>query len=195
MTAGRTVTGGSLDWCTPPNYVDAARESLGGTIHLDPCSNQWSLVRALTEWVLPLTDGLVEPWDFQTIYVNPPYGADRERGTRIKDWLRKCSEANGKYGSEVVALVPVATNTSHWKQYVWPTASMVCFLYDTRLRFLMGEAIGKGAPMACATIYWGANNSRFAESFRKYGAVLDLSARLLPKSREAANSYNPRGRC
>jgi len=40
-------------------------------------------------------------------------------------------------------------------KYVWGTATGVCFPYDTRLRFLVeGKDEGKGAPMACAMIYF-----------------------------------------
>jgi hypothetical protein len=75
----------------------------------------------------------------------------------------------------VLALVPVATNTSHWKEYVWGRATAVCFLYDTRLKFLEnGNNVGKGAPMACAMVYWGSDYVRFSEVFLKHGAVVDL---------------------
>lgn len=180
MTAGRTVIGNSQDWSTPQKYVSAVRDVLG-VIRLDPCSNQWSTVSADVEWRLPETDGLKRPWDFSTIFVNPPYGSDTKRGTKIIDWLQRCSEANEVYGSEVIALVPVAANTRHWKLYVWPTASAVCFLYDTRLRFLEnGREDGKGAPMACAAVYWGAGKKRFSEVFSAHGAVVDLANVCLP---------------
>ncbi len=42
---------------------------------------------------------------------------------------------NPPYGAEIIALVPVATNTAYWKKYVFDEADSVCFLYDTRLRF------------------------------------------------------------
>lgn len=180
MTAGRTVVGSSRDWCTPPKYVEAVKEVLGA-ISLDPCSNCWSKVGAETEFKLPHQDGLRESWSHATIYVNPPYGSDVERGTKIIDWLRKCAEANQLHGSEVIALVPVATNTKHWKLYVWPKAASICFLYDTRLRFLVGgKDDGKGAPMACAAVYWGRSKARFAEVFRKHGAVVDLNGVAVP---------------
>src|ERR1700682_213237 len=115
MTAGRTVSSDNKDWCTPPNYVEAVREFFGSEICLDPCSNQHSIVRAQVEYLRPKHDGLCESWDFPTIYVNPPYGADREAGTTIKHWLQRCAEAFAEHGSEVLALVPVATNTAHWK--------------------------------------------------------------------------------
>ncbi len=182
MTAGRTVIGNSRDWCTPAKYVQAVRRVLG-EIHLDPCSNEWSIVGAKSEWKLPDTDGLGQAWNFPTIYVNPPYGSDQTRGTRILDWLRKCSEAYEEFGSVVVALIPIAANTRHWKLYVWPSAASICFLYDTRLRFLVeGRDDGKGAPMACAAIYWGLNKPRFADVFREHGAVVDLDNIALPEN-------------
>lgn len=175
MTAGRTIISKGVTWGTPTKYVDAVREVFGGTVLLDPCSNEWSIVSAETEYRLPAHDGLQESWDYPTIYVNPPYGTDKKRKTRIKDWLHKCSYAHGHYGSEVLALVPVATNTSHWKQYVWGQAIAVCFLYDTRLRFLIeGKDEGKGAPMSCAMVYWGKNLNVFLEVFNQFGAVIDL---------------------
>jgi hypothetical protein len=107
--------------------------------------------------------------------VNPPYGADRGRETTIKDWLRRCAEAFDHHGAEVLALVPVATNTSHWKHFVWGAATAVTFLYDTRLRFLVdGKDGGKGAPMSCAMVYWGKNYERFRDVFIRFGAVVDL---------------------
>ncbi len=177
MTAGRTVNSQSVNWCTPPKYVDAVKKVFGGVISLDPCSNEWSIVNAETEYSLPEHDGLRGSWDYPTIYVNPPYGSDKEHRTTIKHWLYKCAYAHKHYGAEVLALVPVATNTRHWKEYVWSRATAVCFLYDTRLRFLVeGKDEGKGAPMSCAMVYWNKNIDRFLEVFNDFGAVVDLRA-------------------
>lgn len=175
MTAGRSVVSASQTWCTPQKYVDAVREVFNGSITLDPCSNSHSIVAADIEYQLPTHDGLHESWNFPTIYVNPPYGMDRASGTTIRHWLRRCAIANEKHGSQVLALVPVATNTRHWKDYVWGVAEAVCFLYDTRLRFLVnGKDEGKGAPMSCAMVYWGADFERFESVFMQHGAVVDL---------------------
>ena len=175
MTAGRKINSQSQDWGTPPKYVKAVKEVFGGTICLDPCSSQYSIVEAEVEYLLPEKDGLKDSWDFSTIYVNPPYGLDRERGTSIKTWLARCAEAHKLYGSEVIALVPVAVNTGHWKNSVFGKATAVCFLYDTRLKFLEeGKNGGKGAPMACATVYWGQHYEKFYDVFINYGAVVDL---------------------
>lgn len=91
MSAGRSVNSQSQTWGTPKKYVDAVKRFFGGSIALDPCSNEYSIVHAQTEYMLPEHDGLKQPWEFSTIYVNPPYGADRERGTTIKNWLAKCA--------------------------------------------------------------------------------------------------------
>ncbi len=188
MTAGRRVNTTSQSWCTPKKYVDSIRKFFGGVISLDPCSNEYSIVQAQTEYRLPDMDGLDESWNFTTIYVNPPYGLDRYRGTSIKNWLAKCVEAYREYGSEIVALIPVAPNTSHWKKYIFGEADAICFLYDTRLRFLVeGRDEGKGAPMACCLIYWGSRIDEFQSNFDTFGATVridDLKGRKLGRNKE-----------
>jgi hypothetical protein len=176
MTAGRKVHTLSQSWCTPPKYVKALKSFWKGKIDLDPCSNEFSIVGALHEFCLPETDGLAQEWNFSTIFVNPPYGVDRQRGTTIKDWLAKCVESREKYRNEIVALIPVAPNTSHWKLYVFGHANAICFCSDTRLKFLIdGKDIGKGAPMACCLVYWGENYTNFYDTFSEFGAVVSLS--------------------
>ena len=188
MTAGRMVNSQSVNWCTPAKYVTAIKALCNSKVALDLCSNKWSIVEAETAFALPRYDGLIEEWNYKTIYVNPPYGADRSRKTTIKHWLYKCAHAHRQFHSEVLALVPVAASTSHWKEYVWGSATAVCFLYDTRLKFLEnGDGEGKGAPMACAMIYWGANYDDFFEIFLEFGAVVDLRD-LLGKTIGARNA-------
>ena len=175
MTAGRSINSISQEWGTPEKYVKAVREFFGGKIDLDPCSNEYSIVHAKTEYRLPKHDGLSESWDFKTIYVNPPYGLDKKHGTSIRNWLARCAMSHKQYKAEILALVPVATNTGHWKNHVFGKATAVCFLYDTRLKFLVnGQNGGKGAPMSCAMIYWGKDFDRFFSVFTTFGAVVDL---------------------
>lgn len=165
----------SQSWGTPQKYVDLVKLFFNGDISLDPCSNEHSIVNANIEYSLP-KDGLLESWNYPTIYLNPPYGSDKNRGTTIKNWLIKASDAHNKWQSEIIALIPVATNTSHWKQGIFGKASSICFLYDTRLKFLEnGENNGSGAPMACCFVYWGNNYSRFYDIFIDYGAVVNIT--------------------
>ena len=180
MTAGRQAASLTKDWCTPPEIINSVRSVFGGRIGLDPCSNEYSMVHAEVEYRLPGRDGLVLPWDAQTIYVNPPYGSDTVRGTRIIQWFERIAQAVER-GSELIALVPVATNTRHWKEYVYPKASAICFLYQPRVRFYIeGVEDPKGAPMSCCVIYYGNKRQAFAEEFRRHGAVIPLHEAVLP---------------
>ena len=174
MTAGRKINAEKKDWCTPPKYVNAVKDFFGEII-LDPCSNADSIVKAKVEYILPKNDGLRDSWNFKTIYVNPPYGINKTNKTSIKDWISRCYHAYNEYGSEVIALIPVAVNTKHWKQYIFGKANAVCFLADTRLKFINGTN-DKGAPMACAIIYWGEKGEKFYKHFSRYGAVIDLTS-------------------
>ena len=156
MTAGRKIITLKKDWGTPKKYVEAVRLVFDGQIVLDPCSNKSSIVNAETEFILPKHNGLDESWDnYSKIYVNPPYGIDVVSRTRIKDWLKKCAETNKESDAEIQVLVPVATNTSHWKEYVFGMAESICFLHDTRLKFLQnGKNEGKGAYGMRHDILW-----------------------------------------
>ena len=177
MTSGRSVNTTSQQWGTPRVYVDAVKEVFGGEIELDPCSNQFSIVEAKTEYSLPQSDGLVKSWDFATIYVNPPYGKDKERNTEIGDWLFRCAQAYEVHESEVIALLPTAANTNNWKHHIWGKATSICFLYDTRLKFLEnGEETGKGSPIQNCVVYWGKKCAQnFFDVFSRHGAVVDIT--------------------
>lgn len=191
MTAGRKVISTTKDWCTPPEIVDSVREAFGGQISLDPCSNEYSVVKADKEYLLPDHDGLIESWDYPTIYVNPPYGSDPTRGTRIAHWFARISAA-ARQGSEVIALVPVATNTGHWKDDVYPVAAAICFLYRPRVRFYINGAEDlKGAPMSCAVIYYGGNVDRFTQAFAQHGAVVPLGGVVLPEKWKTRSLRTP----
>jgi hypothetical protein len=105
MSAGRKINTLSQDWGTPEKYVQAIREFFGGQVDLDPCSNKYSIVGARVEYVLPRNDGLKDSWNSERIYVNPPYGLDRKRGTGIKNWLYRCAQTHTNFGSEPLLLV------------------------------------------------------------------------------------------
>jgi len=176
MTAGRESVSLQKSWCTPEPLVTKIHNFFNNKLDLDPCSNPYSLIKANKKFSLPKTDGLKQEWKFKSIFVNPPYGNDKERKTTIKNWLAKCHYSNYKFASEVIALIPVATNTSHWKEFIYGEAKSICFLYDTRLKFnINGKVDTKGAPMSCCLIYWGRNFLKFDNIFSSSGAVVDIS--------------------
>lgn len=78
-------------------------------------------------------------------------------------------------GSEILALIPVATNTSHWKEYIFGKATGICFLADTRLKFrINGNENNKGCPVACCMIYYGNDFNKFINVFNYFGYVIKL---------------------
>lgn len=71
MTAGRNVNSKSIDWCTPYKYKILVEKFFNNNIELDPCSNNFSIIKAKNKFILPV-DGLKQDWNYQTIYINPP---------------------------------------------------------------------------------------------------------------------------
>lgn len=174
MTAGRKNSSNYQDWNTPPKYADAIEKFFGGDVELDPCSNKWSMIKTKTKFELPEKDGLTESWNYKTIFVNPPYGRNTYNKTTIKNWMHKIYDAHKSFGSEVLCLIPVSTNTKHWKEYIFgKKAKAICFLFDTRLKFFIhGKESPKGSPMSCAMVYYGHRTDNFHNVFSSFGAIV-----------------------
>lgn len=170
MTISRKSISNNKDWNTPPEYIEIVKNVLGN-IELDPCSNDFSMVMADSSYNENI-DGLKQNWSWaKTIFVNPPYGRNPQNKTTIKSWILKCIETYKNGNSEIIALIPVATNTKHWYE-IFYTASAICFIKTPRVKFyLQGQLVKKGAPMGCAFIYWGFRPDRFRDSFSNLGKI------------------------
>lgn len=168
--AGHIATAKRQDWCTPLEIIEAVRGTFGGSIDLDPCSNQASIVGASMAHDAE-SDGLSRPWR-GNVYVNPPYG----RGLKV--WVRKCAYEFTS-GNNVIALIPAAVETKHWHEFVFKMASRVCFLKG-RVKFInpdTGEPSETSAPMPVAAILWSDRNHvqlSFDRSFEELGMVVHL---------------------
>lgn len=174
MSAGRKNNSHKKDYNTPPKYIKPVTDFFV-KIYLDPCSNSYSLVNAQVNFIYPDKDGLKEEWNYPTIFVNPPYGRNSENKTSIYNWIQKGLEANQKYQSEIIYLIPVATNTKHFKDLIFKHFTSICFLADTRLKFYnQGKEDVKGAPMSCCLIYIGKRNKEFNAIFSNYGKIFNI---------------------
>lgn len=59
---------------TPTSIIDAARVALGGTIELDPASSRhWQQWVQAEQFYSIADDGLIQRWDSNSIWLNPPY--------------------------------------------------------------------------------------------------------------------------
>lgn len=65
----------------------------------------------------PILDNLTT-----SVFCNPPYGRDIER------WYKKAYEESRQKGTIVVLLVNANTETTYWRDYVWPHAAEVRFI-------------------------------------------------------------------
>ena len=114
-----------MDWRTPPEMLDIVRQI--GPIGLDPCAPNDNNTGAKTFFTAD-DDGLQKSWaGHGLVFVNPPYGR------ALKPWMAKMAR-EGTQATEIVALVPVRTDTAWWQDNV-SSARRVCF-YRGRIKFL-----------------------------------------------------------
>lgn len=110
---------------TPEYLIGPVRKLMGG-IGLDPCTTPGNPLKADSFYSLP-TDGLSQPWEARTIYVNPPYGKARE------PWVERCVREALDTGKRIVLLIPAATDTKTF-QLASRSATSVLFVKG-RLKF------------------------------------------------------------
>lgn len=146
----------SGDWKTPEVIVNAVTQCYGGSIDLDPCSGEGSIVNATENW--QIIDGLDNPWH-GTVYCNPPYGRE------IWRWVQKAVvEYECGNASEVILLVPARTDTHWWSMlaaYPW------CGIRG-RLTFVGAE---NPAPFPSAVYHLGRRHGTFYDVFSELGTI------------------------
>ena len=177
MSAGRKNNDTNKNYNTPPKYIKLINEFFENNIDLDPCSNKYSMINAKQNIILP-DNGLNIEWcdigNPINCFVNPPYGKG-ENKTSIKTWIKKGIDSYIKYNTESLFLIPVATNTQHYKM-IYENAKGISFLYDTRLKFWNeGVELSKGCPVSCAMIYFGNNYEKFEKIFNNVGKCIILN--------------------
>lgn len=125
---------GHDEWLTPPEIIQKL-----SPFDLDPCSpinRPWDTAN---NYYTIEDNGLEQPW-FGFVWCNPPYGKE------TKKWLQKMEQHN-----RGIALVFARTDTIAWHNYIFKTATAICFIQG-RLTFYTVEGIkGKdtaGAPSA-----------------------------------------------
>ena len=120
----RTERDPASSYRTPEWLVDRFSMALGG-IELDPCTSASNPCRA-ERFLTPDDDGILQSWDANRIYVNPPYGKT------IRHWVHKALGA-AKGGSKVLLLVPGRTD-ARWFQEALQQSNAALF-FAGRLRF------------------------------------------------------------
>lgn len=165
----------SNDWYTPPRYIEAAREAMGG-IDLDPASCE-----AANRWIQAYryysSNGLQATW-WGRVWLNPPYGKTGSRSNQDV-WARKLeAEYLDGYVTQAILLTKAVPGYAWWERLfrAWP----VCFAED-RIEFLRldprtGEVASKGRAKAGASFWYVGPASRwprFRQVFGQFGRVID----------------------
>lgn len=162
------------DWMTPEYVLRIIRQV--APIALDPAASPRGIVNAWTEYYGPPcgVDGLQAGWQIPIgaqVYVNPPYG----RGLRL--WIQKMAAEFEKYRCTITCLIPARTGTSYWKDFIYPTASAICYwnggeMHPSRITFVDADTLKPakaGATFDAAFVHWSTDPARFCEVFSAYG--------------------------
>lgn len=152
------------DWRTPRKFLDSARVVMGA-IDLDPATSVEAnetvkAARIYTEG----DDGLKKPWKGR-VWLNPPYGGDAR--LFVERLLKEYQVGNVTAACLLVNSHPTETK---WFQELF--AHTVCFV---RGRIDFGgpsRAVASTSTHGSAIIYLGEHESKFAQEFSQYGAVV-----------------------
>jgi phage N-6-adenine-methyltransferase len=146
MTSLLRVDGKKKDWATPLAFIEYL-EGLGGlapTFTLDAAASEHNA--KAPKYYDKETDGLKQSWKNETVWLNPPYGAD------ITDWLVKCVESMDRV-NEIWVLVPARTDTKWFHEWVLPYAQCVYFIKG-RLNFESGAAVKNSTAPFPSMLIW-----------------------------------------
>ena len=155
---------GNEEWYTPPEYLEAARQVMGG-FDLDPASSDEAneLVGAAT-YFTKADDGLAQDW-VGKVWLNPPYT------TGVIDAF--VSKLVASDATEAILLVNNSTDTG-WFALASSTSTAMC-LPTGRIRFIDGcGKYGDEMPSPLqgqAILYFGERTQRFGEQFEQFGPV------------------------
>jgi ParB family chromosome partitioning protein len=152
------------EWHTPREYVEAAREAMGG-IDLDPASSASAQrsVRA-AEFFTPEIDALAQEWHGR-VFLNPPYA----RGVYLQFVEKLVAEFAAGHVPEAVLLLNNSTETK-WFRLAARHSAAVCFVKG-RIRYISPEGKRSTQIQGQVFVYFGHRPQAFAAVFRRYGLL------------------------
>lgn len=133
-------SGGRQDYQTPPEFISATDEVFDLDLAASPENAQ------APRFYSHADDGLVQPWDGQCMWLNPPFGATRQ-------WLKRAAgelEALRASGRRLYVLVPAAVGANWFRDYVWGKAQVR--LLSGRITFV---GMAHGFDRDCMMLVYG----------------------------------------
>ena len=151
---------GNNEWYTPPDIIEAARKVLG-SITLDPASSAIAnqTVKANKFYSID-DDGLIQNWDGENIWLNPPY-----KSGLIEKFVDKLLDSNF---NQAIVLVNNATDTKWFSRLAYRANAII---FPTgRIKFLSPDGVTHNSPIqGQAILYFGKHIKSFSDAFKLYG--------------------------
>ena len=170
---GRTPTEKPRDadsWFTPPEYLEAAREVMGG-IDLDPFTSEKANEIVGARHIFTIEKSAFEnDWNIDQnvrVFMNPPYSG-RLCGRAVNRFVEQYEARNFAEG---IVLVNNATDT-RWFYALVQLCDAICFT-DHRISFWNADRKNvSGNTRGQAFFYFGKKLAKFKKIFEKHGFVL-----------------------
>lgn len=109
----------SDEWATPQDFYEKLNKEFNFT--LDPCATAEN--HKTTKYFTKEQDGLIQNWQGNIVFCNPPY-------SNIAEWVKKCYSESLKENTIVVLLIPARTDTKYFHNYI---------LNRSEIRFVKGR--------------------------------------------------------
>ncbi len=155
---------GEIEWYTPPEYIEAARDVMGA-IDLDPASSDKAqqTVRA-DRYFTAADDGLTKEWRGR-VWMNPPYSQPL-----IQQFAEKLiAEVGESRVCEAIVLTHNSTDT-FWFHRLDEIAIRICFTRG-RISFLTSDGEAGAPTQGQAFFYLGEFPERFDAVFKEFGFI------------------------
>lgn len=177
----------SNEWHTESEYVDAARDVMGG-IDLDPASCEIAnqTIQA-ARYFSAADDGLSKPWTGR-VWLNPPYGKTGGKSNQARWSARLRRDYCAGHVSQAVLLVNACTG-DRWFSPLWDYA--ICFP-DHRIKFISPMGRRNQPTHSSCFVYFGPNVDAFAWTFGAIGPVV-RGGRVIAERRDTAPQMMQQG--
>lgn len=160
-----TLGTGENEWYTPSEYIEAARDVLGG-IDLDPASSDAAqkIVKAKCFFTAEL-NGLNQGWNGR-VWLNPPYAQPL-----IGEFIHKL--ANEREAGRIEAAIILTHNYTDtaWFHQAASIADAICFTRG-RVKFYDPNGVIAAPTQGQAFFYCGIEVEKFCERFEDFGFLV-----------------------
>jgi phage N-6-adenine-methyltransferase len=158
LNALTATTGNRTDCWNTPQHVLADVYDFFPNLELDPCCNDKAVSNVIAQrYYDESDDGLSEPWNADTVFMNHPY-------SNSKEWIPYAVQQHELHNNEMLLLIKLDVSTKWWRsvaKYPW-------LAYNKRLKFGNGKG---AAPFQSAMIYLGHRVEQFHNVFSKDGFI------------------------